>query len=426
MSHLSRRHLLAGLAGVGALAVAGCGNGGSTGTGGAKNITLYNDIPLWKDGFIKAGETLRGVSGYGLEPLSVPTTTEYQQVILSSLQTPKTADVVKWWSGYRLHSLARTGGLTDLTQVWDELTGKNWIDPELRKDYSYQDKPCALPLSQSYWVIFYSKSLFEKAGIKAPTSWAEFESNAAALKRAGVTPLYTSQADGWTPFIPFAELVAKIDPGYYQRLTAGEASYTDPIARQALDIWRGWIERDWVSSADLKLDDAPAQMKAGKLAMIPAGTWHGTAFKKTGMVPGTDYGAFIMPTVNAGTASVFIEGGAWTVPSNGGNKEAAVKVVTAWLDPAVQKTWTDFLGDASANPTVVSTDPVLKGIQDTIASTRPTLLTRYWEASPPPLVEGNVQDLARFMLDPKQATSVLTSMQKRAETEWATWNKAGG
>ena len=52
---------------------------------------------------MKAGETLRG-QRLRLRAVSVPTTPSISGRV-SSLQTPKTADVVKWWSGYRLHGL---------------------------------------------------------------------------------------------------------------------------------------------------------------------------------------------------------------------------------------------------------------------------------------------------------------------------------
>jgi multiple sugar transport system substrate-binding protein len=428
MSTLTRRQILAGgAAGAVALtlpALAACG-GGKKPASATGNVTLYSDNPEWKDGFVKAGETLKGVTGYGFEPLSVPTTTEYQQVIRSSLQTPKTADVIKWWSGFRLQDLARTGGLTDLSGTWNDAAGKNWVAGSLKDAYSYKGKVYGLPIYQSYWVWFYSRSLFAAAGVQAPKTWAEFEAAAAALKAKNVTPIFTSQADGWTAFIPFGELVARVDADYYRKLTAGEASYTDPQAKQAMAIWKSWVDRGWTTAVDQKMDDAPAQMKAGKLAMIPAGTWYGATVKKAGLTPGTDYGTFILPSVGGAQRSVFVEGGAWAVPSSAPNHEAALKAVGGWLDPAVQKTFTEYLGDASPNASVVSADPTLKAIQDEVAAAKPTLLNRYWEASPPALVEGNVQDLAKFMLDPSQADSVLSSMQKRADTEWATWNKAG-
>ena len=141
MATISRRQiLLGGAAGAAAVALGGCGKSSTPNAQASGTIRLYSDNVQWKDGFLKAGEELKKITGYGFEPLAVPTTTEYQQLIRSSLQTPKTADVVKWWSGYRLQDLARTGGLTDLTDVWTEVEGKGWVTPSLKDAYTYDGK----------------------------------------------------------------------------------------------------------------------------------------------------------------------------------------------------------------------------------------------------------------------------------------------
>jgi hypothetical protein len=46
-------------------------------------------------------------------------------------------------------------------------------------------------------------------------------------------------------------------------------------------------------------------------------------------------------------------------------------------------------------------------------------LQRYWEASPPEIVENAVDELARFMLKPDEAQSVLEAIQKIADGVWS-------
>jgi multiple sugar transport system substrate-binding protein len=71
----------------------------------------------------------------------------------------------------------------------------------------------------------------------------------------------------------------------------------------------------------------------------------------------------------------------------------------------------------------VSPDPVIRHVQAIVKQTNPTRVNRYWEASPPALVEGNVQDLGDFMIHPEKANDVLSRMQKRADAEWAYWKQ---
>lgn len=408
-----------------AAALVGCSGGGGGSGGKNGDLSLYNDNVAWKSGFVQAGNALKKLTGHGFQPLAVPQQDAYAQLVKSSITTHKAADVVKWHEGYPLQELARTGHMTDLSDVWATIESKGWVDPTLKPSYTYQGKIYGVPLAQSYWVVFYNKALFAKAKVSPPTSYDEFLKVAAALKSAGTTPMWTGVGDGWESFVPFVQLLVAQDPNFYVALTNNKASYTDPVASKALALWKVWIDNKWVTPVDSKLDDAAGLMKSGKLAMLLVGTWNNSALKKAGLVPGKDYGAFLFPTINGAKPAVFVEGSALMVPSNAPDHAASVKQVSNWLDPSVQHGWSDFLGDNSANPKVGPTDPALHQADQAVSAAHAMKLTRYFEASPPNLINGNIQDLSKFMLDPSKAASVLASMQARAKTEWASWNNGG-
>jgi multiple sugar transport system substrate-binding protein len=159
----------------------------------------------------------------------------------------------------------------------------------------------------------------------------------------------------------------------------------------------------------------------GELAMIPIGTWYQGTLLATDLVPGEDFDVFIMPNVDdAVTDKVcIVETGALAVALNSQQKDAAKQMATWWLSPEAQTTWAGLLGDAPANPTATSENPVLNGLLATLNDESYTLYQRYWEASPVPIVEGAVDFLAQFMLNPDDLMSVLEQIQTLAETEWA-------
>jgi multiple sugar transport system substrate-binding protein len=419
---VGRRGFLAGIAGTGAVLLTGCAEG--TGGSSAGTVSVYNDNATWKGGFTKTGAVLKSVAGSGLSPLSIALTVSYEQVVKAALRTSKAADIAKWWSGYRLQSLARTKGLSDLSSIWAQMVAKGWVQPGLKDSMSYQGKVYGIPLYESYYVIFYSKPLFAKHGLRVPTTWAEFTSNAAVLKKNNVTPFVSSENGVWPALEWFQEILTKIDPDFYTRLTNNQAKYTDEPVTHAMTIWQDFIKKGWMTSPDFDQATGPAQMKAGKVGMFLHGTWESQALTTAGLKAGEDYGAFIMPTVEASVRpSVIVESGAFTVPLRAPKHDAAMKVVGSWLDPRVQRVWSDFLQDTSANPTVPATNPVILELQKTIATTKPVLLQRYWEASPPALVEGNVQDLGAFMVHPDKLQATVKAMAARATTEWANWSK---
>lgn len=418
---MKRRELLAGLGATGAALLAGgCGKGLQAPPG---TVSFYSDNPTWKSGFADASRQLKKASGVGLYLLSVPTVASYEQVIKAQLQTTKSPDLVKWWNGYRLQDLARIGQLTDLSDIWEMANGKGWIDPAIRPDCSYDDKVYGLPLYQSYYVVFYSKKVFAKHDIQPPATWAEFMAAAAKINKAGVTPFVSTQSYPWS-FIWFQELISKLDVAFYQKLTAGRASYTDSSARDAMSLWQEMIDKGYFTSPDTDLTNVPAMLHAGSVAMYPAGTWNNQAIQASGLKSGKDFDAFIMPTVEPNARkSVVVEVGTFVVPARAPNEAEARDVMRHWLDPSVQKVWSAFLADCAPNPTVVSPDPVIRHVQALVKQTNPTRVNRYWEASPPALVEANVQDLGDFMIHPEKAQDVLSRMQRRGEAEWSYWRQ---
>ncbi|MEJ7837969.1 MAG: hypothetical protein WKF81_04090, partial [Thermomicrobiales bacterium] len=107
------------------------------------------------------------------------------------------------------------------------------------------------------------------------------------------------------------------------------------------------------------------------------------------------------------------------IPANAPNIAASTAVATWWDQASAQAAWTKLLGDTPANPTVANDNPTLNGIVATVADESYELLQRYWEASPTPIVENAVDELARFMLNPGEAQSVLETIQGIADEEWA-------
>jgi multiple sugar transport system substrate-binding protein len=105
MSISSRRlHRVAGLllAAVLASTTAAACSGGKSSAGTTGPLSLYSDNPTWQQGFIDSGDALKKITGHGIQPISLPSTANYEQVVRTSISTHKTMDLVKWWSGYKL------------------------------------------------------------------------------------------------------------------------------------------------------------------------------------------------------------------------------------------------------------------------------------------------------------------------------------
>lgn len=417
----SRRAVLAAALSTGVLA--GCARGTQTRAAPPGTVTLNNDNSGWTPGYDAASTVLDRRTGYRMAVRAVPNVSNYQQVVRMSAQTGTSTDLVKWWNGYRLQDIARNGLLTDLTAVWESALEQGWVNPALRESFTWSGRQYAVPLYQSYYPVFYSRKAFADRGLQVPTTFAQFRDLCRALAADGVVPVQAPGASSWEALIWFEQLVAGSDPGFWTALTAGEAGYEDEPAQRAMALWSELYADGVFSPADVDVSGAIGKFGDGTAGMVLTGSWFSNTLVTAGLT-GEQIGTFLLPPVEpAAQPVVFVESSALAVPRNAHKRTAAEEVAGAWLAPDVQVAWTGFLQDSSANPQVPAPSPLVADLTAEVDRSAPRELIRYWEASPPALVEGNVLDLGGFMADPTPANAraTLRSMARRARTEWDTW-----
>ncbi|GAA0924465.1 ABC transporter substrate-binding protein [Pseudonocardia zijingensis] len=420
---LARRTLL-GLVGAGALAAAtGCARGSYTRPAPGNVLTLNNDVATWSEAYDAASAVLERRTGSRLAVRAVPNQSTYQQIVRMSAQTDATTDLFKWWNGYRLQDIARGGIVTDLSAVWDQAEAEGWVNPSMRGSFSFDGRAWALPLYKTYYPVFFSRRTFADAGVAVPTTFAEFVDVAATLRDAGVTPIGAPGATTWESIIWFTQLLIGHSPDFYEDVTAGRASYLDDTATAAMELWSRMYADGFFSEPDVDASDFPGRFAEGTLGMALAGTFNVNSYTEAGLGP-ADVGMFLLPPVDPGAEqAVVVESAALCVSANAHKHDQAMAVADAWLATDVQQAWVDRLGDASANPAALPTGSLVTDLARDVERVRPREVTRYWEASPPVLVEGNVQDLSAFMVTPTvdNGIAVLRNMQDRADAEWKAW-----
>lgn len=420
---ITRRTLFgtAGAMGVSGLA-SGCARGSLTRAAPGPDVTMSSDNPSWNPGFLGAGDVLRDRTGHGIQARGNPDVSSYQQIVRTAARTDATTDIVKWWNGYRLRDVARSGIFAEMTTIWDRAEQKGLVDPKLRESFSHEGTPYAVPTYQAYYAMFYSRPAFEQLGLTAPETWDDFIAVAEELRDAGIVPIISGGIDTWEALVWFQQILNGLDPAFYTELTEGRASYLDATAVEAMEIWVDMYERGLFSSADADTNDLPGRFGEATAGMNLYGTWNGNSFVSAGLEDVFDL--FLVPSVDPSTPlTVVTESGALAVAANAHKRDEALEVADAWLETEVQQAWLDFLGDLSANPAALSPIPVVQRIGAEVADRGAGIAIRYWEASPPVMVEGNVQELGAFMAHPSSETArtALQRMQKRADDEWKRW-----
>ncbi|MFH8483909.1 ABC transporter substrate-binding protein [Streptomyces longisporoflavus] len=417
---LDRRALLAAAA-AGALATA-CGTASGQPPG---KVAVLGDNAAWAKPMAAAGAAMDVVAGVRLVPEVNPSLESFEQVVKSSLRTSKTPDMLKYWSGYRLKDLARTGGVVDLTRQWENAAGKGWVDASLRDAFTYRGRVYGLPMNLAYWVFFHNTEVFDEHRIEAPRTWDDFLAVCARLKKSGITPLHGSAADRWPAFIWFQEILSRQDPQFYEDLLNGRERYTDPRAERALRTLESFFDKDWFTPMDMSHADAAAELVHGKVGMVPCGTWLGSTLAGAGAKPGKNLGAFVLPMADPrARPCVVFESSALVCTVKGPDRTEAVKAADNWLRPPIMEAFSHSLQDGCPNPATMPPNPMIAGLARKVRGDKLRLLNRFWEQGPPELVEATVDDLAGFLLDPSSSREVLRTMQERADEAWRVWREA--
>ncbi|MEV6108021.1 extracellular solute-binding protein [Streptomyces sp. NPDC051940] len=416
----TRRTLLlaAGAAGL----TTACGAAAGQGPG---KVAVHGDNPAWAVPMTAAGKELKAVAGLELVPEVIPSLESFEQIVKSSLRTNKTPDMLKYWSGYRLQDLARTGGIEDLTAQWEAAASRGWVDTSLRDAFTYRGRVWALPMNLAYWVFYYNPEVFADNGLVAPQTWDEFETACDRLKGAGITPLHGTADGRWPSFIWFQEVLSRQDPQFYEDLMNGRRKYTDPRAERALRTLVEFFDKDWFTPMDMNHNTAAAAVLQGKVGMVPCGTWLGSTLVAAGGKPGQNLDAFVLPMADpAARPSMIFESSAFVSTVKGPDKKEALKAAGSWLHPKVARAFAHTLQDGSPNPQVPPANPMLDGVARKAREDKLWMLNRFWEQGPPELVEATVDDLAGFLLNPSSYRKVLRTMQERADEAWKVWREA--
>ena len=385
-------------------------------------LRFAHDKVPWDELYQEMGEMSAEAVGISLEITPYSDTTTYQQTILSSLPTDEAPDIFTWWSGFRMEDLYKSGNLLDVTSVWQTAIQDGNLPESLAEAFTFDGKQYGVPNHVSYWPTFYNKKVFDDNAITVPTTWDELLAAADKLKAAGVTPFYATIDGRWPSFIWFEELLIRTDPDFYVELTQGRKSYTDPVVTGAMETWKSLFDEGYFTELDIPMDSNAAGMFAnGEVAMFQIGTWFQQQFIDAGMTPGEDFDAFVLPNVNPDLQEnvIVVEAGPFAIPSNAANADKSVEFFNWWVTPEAQSAWANKLGDAPANPKAESENPILAGLISTLGEQQYRFLQRYWEASPPPIVEAAVDELGRFMLNPDEYADVQETIENLAQAEWS-------
>ncbi|WP_372638319.1 ABC transporter substrate-binding protein [Cohnella sp.] len=251
---------------------------------------------------------------------------ETLKVAASSKTLP---DIWFTWGG-TLGSFYPEYGLSmDLTQVasnhnWSGTYSKAALDM-----VTFGNKITGIPFHVNVLGMWYSKNVYAKAGLKAPSTFAEFESQLQTLKDAGVIPLAFGSKGGWHTMRVTEQLLEHFaGPELHDKLNALSASWNDPAVVMTFEKLKEYTDKGYFPKGYSYLDPAETddllfQEQAG---MIYEGTWFDVTINSEGF-DNTKFDVFPFPSDwTPRRPSLFADMFQINVESVPAKQEAAIKL----------------------------------------------------------------------------------------------------
>lgn len=286
---ISRRSMLMGTMGAGALAaLAACSSGSSSSTagggsaaGGAPSGTVTfgsnqsDEVP--KAAYAEIVKAYEAQSNGVTVAVNTVDHNSFQENINNYLQGSPD-DVFTWFAGYRMQFFAQQGLAGDISEAWKNISGMT----EGMKSASTSDgKQYFVPFTTYPWAVFYRPSLFAEKGYEVPTTMDEYYTLATQIKKDGLTPLAFGDKDGWPAMGTFDQLNMRIN-GYdfHVSLMAGEESWTDQKVKDVFDAWRKLLEISQPDSLGRTWQEAAQSLQKKEAATYVLGMFVGQQFEE--------------------------------------------------------------------------------------------------------------------------------------------------
>ena len=174
--------------------------------------------------------------------------------------------------------------------------------PYMSVDFNPSKGLLVMPLEDQFYIGFYNKALFKKAGIaKVPSSWSELNAACTKLKAKGITPMIygaDTQALGaqFYPFYDFSyQMIGILSPAEWRGLYMGKLPWTSPKIVAQMNKWVSLPKSGCTNKDVLTKTNILGAFVKGQAAMIVDGNWD-TATLQKGL--GKNVAPFVPPYAN--------------------------------------------------------------------------------------------------------------------------------
>jgi len=282
-----RRWKIAAAGAAAALLAAGCGS--SSGSGGSGGGNAPVTLTIWHNYGTEQNATALvnlAKAFHKLHPnITVNVVSQPAPNYFALLQAKAIShngpDLAVMWTG--LFTLQYKGFLQNLKGLVSASALAS-VDPNALKwtsdSFNPANGPYVIPLENQFYIGFYNKADFAKAGVTSvPTDWSQLYAACSKLKAAGYTPIV--YGNGGQPlgatFYPWYDMSYMMIGTYtvpqWQGLYSGSTPWTASAISSQLSNWVKLHSSGCTNSDVVTNTNNLGQFESGKAAMMVDGTW---------------------------------------------------------------------------------------------------------------------------------------------------------
>jgi len=279
--------------------------------------------------------------------------TEYNTILSAALAGGSGPDVFQSRAYGGLETFAQSGYMEPLDQWVPEL--KSFAAGPIRGATSIKDgKIYGVPFASQTLFVYYNKKMYDKLGLKVPTTWDQFLANLAAMKKAGIQPLANGAKEGWTLEVMMGALCPNFYGAndFFNAVVKGQTTFQDPRFVAAITRLKDlipYLPNLYMGVSYTDMQTAFINEQAGHFI---GGSFEAGYFSSQN--PDLQFDVFPGPAAKAGDpqyVSTYADGN-FSMNAASKNKEAAAKLLRFFASKATGDFFIKTLKQVSAVPGV--------------------------------------------------------------------------
>jgi raffinose/stachyose/melibiose transport system substrate-binding protein len=220
----------------------------------------------------------------------------------------------------------------------NKINGLKWVAPNFDPSKGF----LVMPLEDQFYMGFYNKALFKKAGVSSvPQNWSQLYAACSKLQKIGVAPIvYGADPQAISsspyPFYDFSYIMAGLySPSQWKGLYTGQIPWTSPNIVSQVSNWAALPKKGCTNSDVLTKTNILGAFIKGQAAMIIDGNWDTATLQKA---MGSKVAPFVPPfTSKPQKGVVQYAGDGFSVMSYTKHPKEAVAFLRFMMTPTAAK-----------------------------------------------------------------------------------------